>query len=294
VQLFVNKLILYFSAYSLNEFKMTDFKCSAKIIVAMVHVDALPGTPKHGLPISQIVSKAVSEARLYAELGVDAILIENMHDLPYQNGKATPEVIACMTAVAIAIRNQTTLPLGIQILAAANVEAVAVALASGLNFIRGEGFVFGHVADEGYIDSNAARLMRYRRNVGAEHVHIFTDVKKKHSSHALTADVSLAETIHAAEFFLSDGLIVTGSATGCEASLADLGQAREATQLPLWVGSGVTAQNLSSYWNLADGFIVGSHFKVDGNWKNAVDPQRVSVFMNEVQRLRNSKCTSQP
>jgi len=268
---------------------MADFKYSTKMIVAMVHVDALPGTPKHRLPISQIVSKAVSEARLYAELGVDAILIENMHDVPYQNGKATPEVIACMTAVALAIRNKTALPLGIQILAAANCEAVAVALASGLNFIRAEGFVFGHVADEGYIDSNAARLMRYRREVGAEHVQIFTDVKKKHSSHAITADVSLAETIHAAEFFMSDGMIVTGSATGCEASLTDLEQARTATQLPLWVGSGITAQNLNSYWNLADGFIVGSHFKVDGNWQNTVDPQRISVFMNEVQRLRNSK-----
>ena len=268
---------------------MTDFKHSTKKIVAMVHVDALPGTPKHRLPISQIVSKAVSEARLYEELGVDAILIENMHDVPYQNGKATPEVIACMTAVALAIRNETALPLGIQILAAANCEAVAVALASGLNFIRAEGFVFGHVADEGYIDSNAAHLMRYRRNVGAEHVRIFTDVKKKHSSHALTADVTLAETIHAAEFFLSDGIIVTGSATGCETNRADLEQARAATQLPIWVGSGITTLNLSTYWNLADGFVVGSHFKVDGNWQNTVDPQRVAVFMNEVQRLRNSK-----
>ena len=37
------------------------------------------------------------------------------------------------------------------------------------------------------------------------------------SAHAVTSDVSLAETAEAAELFGSDGLIVTGTATGMEA-----------------------------------------------------------------------------
>jgi uncharacterized protein len=267
---------------------MIDYKCTSKIIVGMVHVGALPGTPRHQYPVRQLIDQALADVRLYVQHGVDALMIENMHDVPYENGKATPEVVAAMTALGIAIRFETDLPIGIQILAAANCEALAVALVAGLNFVRAEGFVFGHVADEGYIDSNAARLMRYRRNLGAEHIQIFTDVKKKHSSHALTADVSLAETIHAAEFFLSDGMIVTGAATGCETNIDDLVQARAATQLPLWVGSGINAQNLGQYWNLADGFIVGSHFKYDGKWQNSVDPNRLAVFMDEVRRLRIS------
>ena len=66
-----------------------------------------------------------------------------------------------------------------------------VAFDPGLDFIRAEGFAFAHVADEGIIESSAAELLRYRRAIGAEHVRVFADVKKKHSAHAITADVSI-------------------------------------------------------------------------------------------------------
>ncbi len=62
----------------------------------------------------------------------------------------------------------------------ANTEAVAVAQASGGQFIRAEGYVFSHVADEGWMDACSAHLTRYRKNIGAEDVLIFTDIKKKH------------------------------------------------------------------------------------------------------------------
>lgn len=51
---------------------------------------------------------------------------------------------------------------------------------TGLDFIRAEGFVFSHVADEGLLNACAGELLRYRRCIGAEHVQIFTDIKKKH------------------------------------------------------------------------------------------------------------------
>lgn len=50
----------------------------------------------------------------------------------------------------------------------------------GLDFIRAEGFVFSHVADEGFLDACAGDLLRYRKQIGADHVQIFTDIKKKH------------------------------------------------------------------------------------------------------------------
>src|SRR6185295_9518480 len=112
------------------------------------------------------------------------------------------------------VRRAVKLPLGVQVLAGANREALAVALCCGAAFVRVEGYVFAHVADEGLIDASAGELLRYRRAIGAEHIKVFADIKKKHASHALTADVSLAETGRAAEFFLADGVIVTGSATG--------------------------------------------------------------------------------
>src|SRR5437879_11621759 len=104
--------------------------------------------------------------------------------------------------------------MGVQVPAAANREALAVALACGADFVRGEGFVFAHVADEGLIESSAGDLLRYRRAIGAGEVRVFADIKKKHAAHALTADVDLVETAHAAEFFLADAVIVTGPSTG--------------------------------------------------------------------------------
>src|SRR6185295_16139764 len=143
-----------------------------------------------------------------------ALMIENMHDRPYAKRAVGPEIVAAMTAVGRAVRAAVELPLGVQVLAGANREALAVAQACGAAFIRAEGFVFAHVADEGMIESGAAELLRYRRHIGAEHVRIFVDIKKKHAAHAITADVSIAETARAAEFFLADGVVVTGAATG--------------------------------------------------------------------------------
>lgn len=59
-------------------------------------------------------------------------------------------------------------------------EALAVAKACNFDFIRAEGFVFGHVADEGFTDANAGLVLRYRRKIQAENVLIFADIKKKH------------------------------------------------------------------------------------------------------------------
>lgn len=140
-------------------------------------------------------------------------MIENMHDVPYvQDKKIGWEVVAAMTRLCIEIKSVLTprTPCGIQILASGNRQALAVAKAADLQFIRAEGFVFSHIADEGFTDACAGDLLRYRKQIDAENVLVFTDLKKKHSSHAITNDVSLAETAHAAEFFMTDGIILTG------------------------------------------------------------------------------------
>src|SRR6185503_13120401 len=109
-----------------------------------------------------------------------------------------------------------------------------------------EGFAFAHVADEGLIQSSAAELLRFRRAIGADHVQVWADVKKKHSSHAITADVGIGETAHAIEFMRGDAVIVTGVVTGDAPTLDDLRAARRGTSLPVLVGSGITAENLAT------------------------------------------------
>jgi len=252
---------------------------SAKPIIAMVHVGALPGTPASRATVRELVNHAVAEARIYRDAGVHGIAIENMHDVPYLRGSVGPEIVAAMTLIARAVKDETSLPCGIQILAGANHEALAVAHAASLDFVRVEGFAFAHVADEGIIESSAASLLRYRRTIGAERVQVWADVKKKHASHAITADVGIGETAAAAEFMRADALIVTGAVTGVTPDEADITDVRCHATLPLILGSGVTADNLGRYYGLADGFIIGSFFKKDGRWSETVDPQRVERLM---------------
>ncbi|XP_063802112.1 uncharacterized protein F13E9.13, mitochondrial-like isoform X2 [Pseudophryne corroboree] len=254
-------------------------------VVGMVHLKALPGTPRSRLPVTQILEEACQEAKLYRKAGIDGLIVENMNDIPYSL-HVGPEITAAMAAVCAAVRQTCPrLPLGVQVLACANQQALAVALAAGLDFIRAEGFVFSHVADEGMVNACAGDLLRYRKSLGAEHIQIFADVKKKHSSHALTADVTVSETAKAAEFFLADGVIVTGVATGQEADPRQLREVQNSVRIPVLIGSGVTLENVDKYID-ASALIVGSYFKKDGDWRGNVDYDKVMLFMEKINELR--------
>ena len=253
-------------------------------VIAMIHLGALPGTPAQTQGLGEIETQAVREAHIFSTAGVHGLMLENMHDTPYLRGRVGPEIVASMAIIARAVKDASRLPCGVQVLAGANVEAMAVAHAAGLDFIRAEGFAFAHVADEGLIQSSAAELLRFRRAIGAERVQVWADIKKKHSSHAITADVGIGETAHAAEFLRANAVIVTGTVTGDAPKRSDLVEVKRHTRLPVLLGSGMTAKNLRSFAS-ADGFIVGSEFKANGHWAAAVDPQRVERFMAAHRRL---------
>jgi membrane complex biogenesis BtpA family protein len=248
-----------------------------RALIGVVHTGGLPGTPSNDRSIDDIVETAVSEARIYASAGFHGIVIENTHDRPYLKSSVGPEIVAALAVIGREIRRAVPTPLGVQVLAGANQSALAVALACGASFVRVEGFVFAHVADEGLIESSAANLLRYRRAIGAEHIRVFADIKKKHSAHALTADVSLVETAKAAEFFLADGVIVSGVATGQPTDVSDVRAVAAAVGVPTLVGSGVRLENLHDY-DQADALIVGSSVKRGGIWSGTLDESQTRAL----------------
>lgn len=267
---------------------LADITPVPKPLIGMIHLKALPGTPAASLPVAQIAAAAAAEARLLASLGFDALLIENMHDTPYMRRTVGPEIVAAMTACARSVRDAAPgLPLGVQVLAGANREALAVALASDAAFIRAENFVFAHVADEGLMDeADAGPLLRFRKAVGADHIAVFTDIKKKHAAHAITADIPIEEAAHAASFARADAVIATGPVTGRAVSLEDLALVRVATNLPVLVGSGATPESAEDLLQHADAIIVGSWIKQGGAWSNEIDPKRAEKMVEAVGRAR--------
>ena len=245
-----------------------------RALIGVVHLQALPGTPGNKLDVAAVASIAVDEAKAYDSAGFQGVMIENTHDRPYLKSAVGPEITAAMAVVSAAVRNAVALPLGIQVLAGANTSSMAVAHAAGANFVRVEGFAFAHVADEGLIEASAGALLRYRRAISAEHIRVFADIKKKHSAHAITADVDIVETAKASEFFGVDGVIVSGVATGQPTDAAEVNSVAAVVSVPTLVGSGITADNIQDY-DGADAFIVGSSIKEDGLWSNPMDMDRV-------------------
>jgi len=255
-----------------------------RALIGVLHAGALPGTPSGCAPIEHLIEHTIAEARIYRNAGFTALIIENTHDRPYLKGTVGPEITAAMTALAREVKRESGLALGIQVLAGANREAIAIAHACGADFVRVEGFVFAHVADEGVIESCAGELLRYRRAIGADRVLIFADIKKKHSAHAITADVSVVETAKAAEFFLADGVIVSGVSTGEPASPEEVRDVAGVAGVPVLVGSGITPANLARY-STAHAFIVGSSVKKGGVWTNPLDPDAVRAVADAFAEL---------
>ena len=255
-----------------------------RALIGVIHVGALPGTPSNRKTVAAIAEDAVREARIYQTAGFHGLAIENTHDRPYLKSSVGPEIGAAMAVIGCEVRRAVSLPLGIQVLAGANEWAVAVAHACGAAFVRVEGFVFAHVADEGLIQSTAGSLLRYRRAIGAENVRVFADIKKKHSAHAITADVDIVETAKAAEFFQADGVIVSGVSTGQPTDIREVEAVSSAVSIPTLIGSGITPQNMASYPS-ASAFIVGSSVKHDGRWENPLEESRVLAVVRAFQRL---------
>jgi len=247
--------------------------------IGMVHLRPLPGSPGFDGDVAAIRARARADAETLVRGGCDALIVENMGDVPYLRGHVAPETVAAAalcTADVVALG----LPVGVQLLAAANLESLGVAVAAGAAFIRAEAFAYAHVADEGWLDASAGPLLRRRQSLKAE-VAVWADVQKKHAAHAVTADIPLAELAHGHAFCGADALIVTGLTTGHLASTADVETVR-AAGLPVVVGSGVTPESAPGLARVADALIVGSFLKVDGRWRAPVDLDRVRAVRRAV------------
>lgn len=255
-----------------------------KALVAMIALRALPGAPLYDGDDQRIVDQALSDLEHYRRAGVDAVLLENDHDLPYMKGPMPAGALEVAEEVCRAVRAGWTGPMGLQLLEAANEDALGVAHAAGLDFIRVEGFVYAHVGPGGIIEACAGSLLRKRAALGAAHIKVFPDISKKHCAHALRADLDITLEARQAELFLADGLVVTGRFTGEAAAVADLQAVREAVSLPILIGSGMTAENLETLVPLADGFIVGSTFRRNGRYLERLDPGRLERFVAAFRR----------
>ena len=259
-----------------------------KFLAAMIAVLPLPGAPRYRGDDERILAQALSDLDHYQEVGVDAIVLENSHDLPYIKPPLPEAAVELIKRVAREVRSRFSRPIGIQMLEAANETALEIACACDLDFVRVESYVFAHVGGAGLIEGCAGQLHRKRQALGCGHIRIFADVKKKHCSHALTGDLDITDEVKQAEFFLVDGVIVTGARTTEPPNKTELSRVKAHARVPVLIGSGLTPDNIKAYLPLADGFIVGSTFREGGQFLGALERKRLDKFMRAFSSVRRS------
>ncbi|MBB3455009.1 hypothetical protein FHT86_003308 [Rhizobium sp. BK313] len=260
-----------------------------KAIIAVIHSLPLPGSPDYdGQPMDEIVDFAIAEAGRYRDGGADGLIVENHGDIPFAKpDRLGPETAACMAVMTDAVRRQSGLPVGVNVLANGAVQALAVAKAAGAAFVRVNQWSNAYVANEGLMDGPAGEAMRYRAWLRAKSVRVFADVHVKHGAHAITGDRTIQELARDNEFFDADAAIATGQRTGDSATMEELQTIAAGTALPVIVGSGVTPDNIGDIFTVADAVIVASYLKRDGVWWNPVDPERMNIFMQAVNKARS-------
>jgi membrane complex biogenesis BtpA family protein len=261
------------------------FGTKKKAVIAMIHMGALPGTPLYDSDggMSKLIDDAASDAEKLQAGGVDAVMFGNENDRPYTLA-APLEGVAAMTAVVQAIAPNLKIPFGVNYLWDPK-ASIAIAQATGAKFVR-EIFTGVFASDMGIWAPDCAGAVRLRRNLGRPDLKLLFNINAEfaHSLDARPIELRAKSAIFSS---LADAILVSGPITGQPADRTDLRKVCEAvTQVPVFANTGVNIDNVSDVLSVADGVVVGTHFKIDGNTWNAVDGARVKRFMDAVGLLR--------
>jgi uncharacterized protein len=256
-----------------------------KPVIVMAHLPALPGTPRYDaqLGIDGIVERVRADLRHLLDGGVDAVLFCNEDDRPY-SFHVDFEAVATMTRVITELR-PTDRPFGVDFLWNARAP-LAIAQATGAAFIR-EVVTGVYESDMGLWAPDAAEIYRYRRQIDAENVRIFANITPEFASPL--GNRSVAQRAKSAVVSsLVDAILIAGPMAGAAPDRAWIKEAKDAVgdDVPVLLNTGARHSNIQEFLSVADGVIVGSSLKVDGQTWNPVDPDRVRMLMDKVRELR--------
>ena len=262
-------------------------------LIGMVHLAPLPGSPRWGGSIDDVIKRAMDDARVLAEEGIDGIIVENFGDSPYAAGAVHPATVAAMTIGVLAVHGvvrevdqESRIRVGINVLRADVISALSIAAATGAGFVRTNVLTGAMVTDQGIIEGTAYEALRERRLLGIG-TPIFADVMSKHAYPVGAGVVMELEARSTAYRGLADALIVTGDETGAATSGDDLRRARTAVpDRPILIGSGLDTGNINDLLPLCDGAILGTALKVDGVTEGPVDRLRVREMVARARSLQ--------
>ncbi len=262
-----------------------------KPIIGMIHLPALPGSPNHSLSLDDILSYALADAQSLISGGVNALLVENLHDFPFVKEEISLPTLVSLTLLVQKIVDFSPIPVGVNILRNACKQALTVASFTGADFIRCNFYTGAYISDQGILEGCAAILKRFQKqlfnNNPISYPKIFADVHCKHAAPLSNRSLEL-EVQDAFERGLADCIIITGERTGLPAKIKDLQNLQKRGFSPIMIGSGLSSENVEQLLPLAHGAIVGSSFKQNNSLSKPIDLNEVKQFMIKVNSIRNN------
>lgn len=252
-------------------------------VIGMVHLDALPGAPAFDGDRVAVREAMFRDARRLEDGGIDGVMVENFGDTPFYADGVPKHVVASMTALVRDLSRDVDLPLGVNVLRNDAEAALSVAAAAGASFVRVNVHTGARLTDQGIVTGTAPETVRLRDRLDTD-VSILADVDVKHST-ALAERPLSEEVTEMVERGHADGIIASGSGTGRQTDRDQLERVVSAsddldTTVPVFVGSGVTGDTVAETLALADGVIVGTYLKEDGDTTAPVDPERVRTLVD--------------
>jgi membrane complex biogenesis BtpA family protein len=260
-----------------------------KVLIGVVHLGPLPGSPGYDGELGRVVARAASEARLLAGCGFDGLIVENYGDLPFLSGRVGAETVAAMAIVASEIKQVVKIPVGINVLRNDARSALAIAGVTGCEFVRVNILVGAFATSEGLVEGEPGEILRCRVQVAPEAL-VFADTMVKHASPL--APTTLGEDVlDVVERGRADAVIVTGARTGRPPAGDDLETVRATLKaidlaVPVFVGSGADPLNAQDFLSLSDGLIVGSYIRKHGRAGEAIDARRAARMGKIKHRVR--------
>lgn len=259
-----------------------------KPVIAMVHLGALPGTPLHDAErgVEGIIHSARADLEALQAAGFDAVMFGNEHDRPYTL-RVDAAATATMAYVIGRLRDQVRVPFGVNVLWDPQ-ATLALAAATGAAFVR-EIFTGAYASDMGIWAPDAGSAARYGRLVGAGDVVRLYNVSAEFA-HSLDGRSLPDRARSAVMSSVPDAVLVSGTITGEPASMSDLESVKRVLPAtPVLANTGVRHDTVADVLAVADGLIVGSALKVDGDTWKAVDAERARDFMDRARIARGGR-----
>ena len=256
-----------------------------KPIVAMCHLRAMPGDPGYD-PVGgmeRVLEAGRRDLRALQDGGVDAVMFSNEFSLPYLTEVPTGTT-AAMARIIGELMGEIKVPFGVNVLWDP-IASIDLAAAVGAKFMR-EIMSGVYASDFGLWNTNCGRIARHKKAMSADSLKMMYNIVPEAASYLGARDIG--DIARSTVFNCRpDVICVSGLIAGAQTDTQILAKVKKAApDTAVFCNTGCRADNIESQLSVADGAVVGTTFKIDGKFENAVDQKRVKEFMDTVKGFR--------